>query len=163
MLSALGVDHKPLPCAVWAANAAGLALADAKVPVEEWPEEAFSIGVDPDYTPPGPTRLDQWWGHLCIAGSDWLMDLTAQQFHRPQRGVIVEGGLLVTDLPVDLTKDNTQMLEADLRGGGTIRYISRNELARWRMSSAWRQDVAPQIIDMVCSSVIDKLRERADG
>jgi len=165
VLTRMEVEHRPMPCQVWLANARGREFADAGLPVADWPEDAYSVGVDPDMavtqaSTSEPYSLNGFAGHLAVAGSDWILDLTVQQFARPDKGIVVDGGLLVDGLPIDPTADEAQMIVGDLRGGGVIRYITRNELASWRRTPAWRQDVEPGLIEAVCESMIDSLAGR---
>lgn len=155
VLGRLGVACKPLPCAVWAGNQLAWQLFQAGVRVADWPPEAHSVGVDPDQ---GHRRGERGWnGHLVVAGDDWLLDLTAPQLHRPDRGVNVRGAVLATDTPAP-PRDRPLVLGAD---DTTLIYTPRPELARWRVTDAWRQDVPADLTAAIVQRVHRRLREVA--
>ena len=85
-----GWSWEALPCASLAANAAAVELLEARVPVEEWPEVAWSVGVDDD---PADVNPGRYAGHLVLvldtgAGLQ-LVDGALGQFSRPHRGLVV--------------------------------------------------------------------------
>lgn len=160
-LTRLGVSCRPLPCAAWAGNAAALPAFIERRPL---PLDGWSVGIDPDapasavpdrgasYTEPYRRGPSGWNGHLVIAGDSWVLDLTAAQFHRPQRGIVVPGPVLID--PADPTKS----VAAPLPDGGALILLPRPELARWRRSPAWRDDDVPA----VAADVVAKIVERID-
>lgn len=101
VLADLGVQSRPLACDVMAANAAAVRLIAEGIGADGWPPaaNAWSIGSRCDSTPPAPIanepdRRRSFGGHLVLVGHGWFADLTAQQFHRPQLGILVPGAIV---------------------------------------------------------------------
>ncbi len=87
---------------------------------------------------PGPTsrRRDGFAGHLVVhyPGADMLVDLTADQFHSPERGLLVPAPLL---MPV--TRDALAAgIEVTLPAGTQIAYQEMADDVSWRALPAWR-------------------------
>lgn len=164
-LTALGVANRPWPCEVWAGNAKAVELAKAGVTVDAWPPDAWSIGILPEAASlmdrqPTKSGSAQFHGHLVIAGDDWMLDLTAPQFSRPDKGIAIDGASLAWGTP-PLFDEKPTILVHDLPDGGIVQYRSRLELASWRRTEAWRQVTPPTLIDRICSVVLAHLRETA--
>lgn len=126
VLDSVGVRARPLSVWVLLLNQFALELAEADVAVSDWPNHAWSVGVQPGLAPPG-----QWNGHLIAEGDGWALDLSARQFHRP--------GKLIVDKPWVLPAIPTE-------GRGMFRdphaqtlYVVRNPANnRWRTAPGWR-------------------------
>lgn len=80
-----GVDAEAVPVTVIVCNAVAFPLLQSEVPLADWPETAWSIGVGLGGT--NPTGYE---AHMVVRIPDvaWV-DLTAGQFSRPQRGIPV--------------------------------------------------------------------------
>lgn len=111
-LAAAGVKAWAVPTEVVVFNRAGLDMLDARIPVEEWPRHAWSIGVG--RFSPGTG----WPGHLWAGTDEWMIDLSARQFHRPglirvESSIVVQAGARWVDLPhggamrIDYTADKS--------------------------------------------------------
>lgn len=92
VLERFGLKARLQPVHVLAQNIAAYHLAHQQVPVEQWPDDAWSVGVGPGME----ARPRHWPGHLVIVlrqpGSPRvLIDLTADQFDRPERNLKVGG------------------------------------------------------------------------
>lgn len=92
-LSWAGVRAKPIELEVLAYNAAAVEQLNAHVPADEWPDEAWSVGI----VQSTPTQPRRWKGaHLCtlIEERSLLLDLSADQLSRPLRRMTVPGPIL---------------------------------------------------------------------
>lgn len=94
-LAALGVKAWPLATETVIYNHAGAALWQAKVPIEQWPEHAWSVGA----LRSSPTTDNGYAGHIWAATDEWVVDLSARQFHRPGR-IEISTALVATNTPL---------------------------------------------------------------
>jgi len=144
-LRRLGIsDARALAVDVVYGNAASKAV--RSTPIEDWPPEAYTVGAvigDPGITPRSarePGRRKGFVGHVVVVGEDWLIDMTAQQFHRPDHGIVIEGAVCAGGLDGISSKQRHE-LELDLPEGGWVRYVTRPEVKSYRTSNAWRNEV----------------------
>ena len=82
----LGLGTSPVAVNVLAANPAALQVMaeDPMPPVDQWPPDAWTVGVNADQ----PAREGGWPGHLVAVlhgRRDRLVDVSADQFDRPAR------------------------------------------------------------------------------
>lgn len=134
----LGHQAGPLACDVIVANRAAVEMMARRVPLTKWRPGAWSVGAVCDITPSAPIlqepgRLKGFGGHLVVAGAGWFSDMTAEQYHRPDRGIV-----LSTAIMAPLTPKST---EIDLPRGGRLMYTWRPEVRSYRTVPAWRQDI----------------------
>lgn len=160
VLRRLRLDARPLPVAVHAVNARAELLHVRRVPVEQWPSDAWSVGivdlgVQSYDSLDEPSRRTGWAGHLIVAGPDWLLDLTAQQFSRPDHDLHIDGAMLGLSLRFDPTREGTRVA---LPRGGAIRYLPQPWHKAWRSTPAWRQDIDPRRL----AAFVEVVRRRAD-
>jgi hypothetical protein len=96
-----GVTLRERAVSVLVANAKAWELINADVPVDEWPDDAWSIGIDPHDERNAAMR--GYAGHVITESPRYLLDLSAPQFNRPRRGLYVEDPLLAPrgDDPAD--------------------------------------------------------------
>jgi hypothetical protein len=92
VLGRFGLKARPRPVNVLVQNLDAYRLSEQRVPVEQWPDDAWSVGVAPGQAP----RPGSWPGHLVIELREpdqprVLIDLTADQFDRPERNLKVGG------------------------------------------------------------------------
>lgn len=100
VLDAVGVRAIAQPVFVVVYNRKGYQLTQQRVPVSEWPDDAHSLGIDARNVFEGNGG---WNGHLVLVvrlpgQPRTLIDLTADQFDRPARNMVV-GGPVFMDLP----------------------------------------------------------------
>lgn len=125
---AFELSATPWPCGVWVGNDQARALINAAIPVDQWDTvdpTAHSVGIHPDT----PACGSGWNGHIVAQLGDWIVDLSARQFHRPKYGMRVRPLFL----PVPDSPDNIYQVD-----GTWFRYQHRPELAAWRQSKDWR-------------------------
>jgi len=126
VLRNVGVEAKPVAVEFAILNRFAAELYLGGVPVGDWPEHAYSIGARSDHEP----AEGGWAGHLMIEGEDWVMDLSARQFHRPGKidcpgPIVLAGALEANNAWVD---DHQQVL--------VIRRDPANNA--WRGASGWK-------------------------
>lgn len=151
-----GVDCKAVACDVWAFNAKGWGLANLNVAAADWPADAWSVGCDCDDRSLHTSRSDgstsRFNGHVVIVGAGWLADVTAQQFHRPSKGIVLHGAVLA-ERPDD--EREPVAYRADTT---TVVYRLRPEMASWRLTPAWRQDLdyatLDRLVDVACGETV---------
>jgi hypothetical protein len=158
-LRRLQVDAKAMAVDVWAGNAD--AVAHRPEPMDTWPPTAFSIGSVCATGAGGPEiraephRRGSFMGHLVIVGDDWLVDLTAEQFSRPQFGVHVNGGVCAYPIPGVGAKDPFEV-QMSLPAGGQLIYQTRPEVKSWRTVPAWRDETGEKAVaDEVVRRVLE--------
>jgi len=132
------------------------------VPMDEWPPDAHTCGAGVGYqmlaagstTEPG--RRKGFVGHVVVVGDDWMVDMTAQQFHRPDRGIIIEGPVCTGSVPGIGSKHHHE-LELALPEGGWCLYVTRPEVKSYRTSNAWRSEVGlADTIDVLVAAVLQR-------
>lgn len=92
VLDQAGVRARPQAVFASAMNLKAYHLAEQQVPVAQWPDDAWSVVIGPEGKPGGTG----WDGHLVVMVREpghprTLIDLSADQFDRPQRDLIVGG------------------------------------------------------------------------
>lgn len=105
VLKRYGLDAKAQPVIVAAFNREGYEMYARNVPPSQWPDDAWSVGVAG--TGESDRDVRAWDGHLVVLLRNppnaegrkvrTLIDLTADQFDRPERGIYV-GGPVFMDL-----------------------------------------------------------------
>lgn len=100
VLGRFGVTSRPMPVYVSVHNIAAWHLTKDKVPISQWPPHAHSVGIHETSNVIGGGG---WNGHLVLilrqdpAGGAprLLIDLTADQFDRPIRNLLVGGPIFM--------------------------------------------------------------------
>jgi hypothetical protein len=88
-----GVRHRLLPVGVAALNDRALVEIEAGRPIDEWPDEAWSVGVGKGAV---VADVPGWAGHLvAVVEGNVFVDLTAEQLDRPFQALEVGGPLVV--------------------------------------------------------------------
>lgn len=147
----LGHDVGPLACDVMAANSAAWRLIGERVPVTRWPPNAWSKGAMCDLTPSAPIRQEPgrrkgFGGHLVVVGDGWFADLTAEQFHAPDLGILCADAIIGAYRPDEAT-------ELSLPRGGHVMWSWRPEVRSYRTVPAWRQDVDHELVMLMARRV----------
>lgn len=146
VLDWLGTPGKPVPVAVMAFNEAGWQAAswdrpEQRLPVEQWPPQAWSVGVNGSGRSEASTN--GWDGHLVVVvsyrGRDWLLDGSLDQLSRPQRGI--ELAPLVTEVPSGWAGQSLLHLSrgtGEAEGGLHLLYDRMVKPGAWRDANDWR-------------------------
>lgn len=93
VLSYFGYTSEPLPVVALVFNEKGFEMASQGVPPSEWPDDAWSVGVEGTGVRELATR--RWDGHLvALVNGNWLIDPSLDQFSRPQRGMATNPAVL---------------------------------------------------------------------
>jgi hypothetical protein len=74
-------------------NAKADALAKAGVPTADWPDDAWSVGVGPDDV--RSSMSSGYNGHVIAESESYVLDLSAGQFNRPTRDLVVTGPMVL--------------------------------------------------------------------
>lgn len=158
VLREFGVAARPLPCGIAVANLRAAELMDARVPVADWPANAWSVGVDPDVVNGNGVG---WDGHLIIAGDCWLCDLAGEQFARPPLITITAWASPIRSNVFD---DGVRHRVTD--GKVRVDVHPRLRLARWRNGSAWRAPVPSDWYDQLVTftrQILDRIPATQQG
>lgn len=146
-----GVAARPMPVDALADNLVAARCRAEGVPYEQWPDEAWSVKIDERDI----AKERAWNGHLVLMvrstnGFDFgeprvLVDLTADQFARPHKSLVV-GGPVIFGIGPDAAftpKDpmGTILRDREGRDTGSLMYWpmrpGRPEANRWRESPDW--------------------------
>lgn len=128
----LGVRAKPYAVGVLVFNKAGWELSEQQVPIEQWPDEAWTLGV----TATGAVSGKRWDGHLIAVAADpvaarwWLLDGSLDQLSRPAKGIVLRPlamPLQVPGQPITFTDES----------GTRVIYASPQSAGRWRDAPDW--------------------------
>lgn len=144
ILAMANIPCRAMACEVEAGNASAIAAAAAGRPLALWPADAHTLGVRiGNKTGPG----GGWGGHLVAVGDTWFLDMTAVQLNRPHRNIKVPGPVIGPYTPGQTGSQLT------LPGGGVIRWFWKPEVARWRTTPAWRQNIPPSLIEQIMLAI----------
>lgn len=143
VLAYFGVEGSALPVRVLVLNQAGAEQMEKGIPISEWPDEAWSVGVD-DRNPDNPTVEEaraKWRfpAHLVVQANGYLLDPTADQMDRPQRGLRVLGSV-AAQLPDDFFDGGYVGLHDP--NTGTRMFYSPSPLRphTWKSAPDWTKD-----------------------
>lgn len=144
VLRRAGVGARPMACDVVAFNADALALFDQGVPITDWPPTAWTRGASCDHDHPGPNLSEPYrrvnpGGHLVVASTvddTWFVDLTVQQYHCPEQGIVIEAAIAADEVDWDHGG-----IRWPLSTGGAVEWYWRPQIKAFRTTPAWRQDV----------------------
>lgn len=147
VLSRLDIPAKASATRCMAANAAAIPVLAAKLPIEEWPADAWSVGTEigacQAESTAEPFRRQGWSGHVVVIGDGWLLDLTAPQFSRPLKGIHVPG-------PITTGYDAAMgVAHYNLALGGLVLYHPQPKVAKFRTSNAWQGAQMADIDELV--------------
>lgn len=148
VLDRLGVKAQPRAVYVTVFNPAGWQASQQRLPVEQWPPEAWSMGNSPT-NPNG-----EWNGHLVLVlrhttGRRLLVDLSADQFDRPERHIAL-GGPVCIGLDSTWTPHDPAHATVDQGGPDETLIFYRpippqDQVGRqWREAPDWTRD-APHL------------------
>lgn len=136
VLSELGVESSPAPVLVSAFNRAAQHMLTyyPDVPVEHWPEEAWSVGQGPDQ----PPKPGGWPGHLVAVvptrAATRLVDVSADQMSRPEKDLVVPGPV-IGRIPTDW--GSGVACATHLHDTGTVVRWVLTEDTSWAGTLAW--------------------------
>jgi len=145
-----GVRVAPVAVGVSAFNAEAWRLVEARVPQSEWPEEAWSVGVEPR---PDPGPSTPFSAHLIAETDSFLVDLSARQLGRPDRSIDVFGPLVLRKPPGFSWDRNEVALVTNATETTTVVYRRVRE-RNYRRAPDWRRNY-----DRVASPLIRHVRE----
>lgn len=131
-----GIFAKPVPVTVAHLNHAMVQAMDADLPKDEYPPEAWSVGVA------GTGRFGRygdpkgWDGHMIAVADGALIDPSADQFSRPEKGMPLEpfaarcpsGWGSAGSSPLVFSSDTT---------GSVLRYAPMADPGPWRQGADW--------------------------
>lgn len=145
VLRRAGLECKAMACDVMAMSwMTAAAVQDGRTPRTQ----AIMVSCDKDL--PGfatcehdrcERDAESFSGHLVVVGPDWFLDLSAPQFHRPNIGVFIPGPIMG---PGGWEGPGVMGLSDQ---GTQVHYRWRPEVARWRRTPAWRQDVPRGMVE----------------
>lgn len=157
VLERFGIAGRPQPVLVGAFNAEAWELATSGVPIERWPVSAHSVGVagtGATTRVPGDLR---WDGHLVLivrrpGRTRLLVDLTADQLGRPERGIVVPGPVLL-GLPQLWTPKDPGL--AQLKEGTVVAYRPNVSDRSWRDAPDWVRPVG--VLEEAVEDLVERL------
>lgn len=136
------VQARPVAAAVAAYNEPGLQMSRTNLPPNEWPEEAWSVGVQGS----GVMNMDtkRYDGHVVLIlkpqGSPRvLLDLSADQMDRPERGLRVPGPVAV-EMPRLWTPQDPAVVSIETPSLTHLRYFPLFGGDDWRLAKDGQDD-----------------------
>lgn len=138
VLTHYGLSAKAQPVRVAAWNREGITLHLRKVPHSQWPESAWSVGIEG--TGVSDRSTGAWDGHLVVvlrnpSRTRTLIDLTADQLSRPQRGIDISGPILMDLTPVWAPGD--MLFTPPKEDGSVLGYEPQVNAGGWRDAPDW--------------------------
>jgi hypothetical protein len=129
-LEKLGIPSRAVSVQFLLFNRPAWMLFEQDVPLSEWPDEAWSLGIGPNVT--GSVRGAQKWdGHLIVEGEGWTLDISAMQFNRPGR-IVIDGPRLMPPLPT-----NGHFMQLEDSRGQVLLIKPWHENNGWRSAAGW--------------------------
>ena len=113
-------------------NREGLRCILRELPADQWPDDAWSIGVDTNSDTGYPAHL------VAMDADHTLYDLTARQFHRPKRDLIVPRKPVIFPVDKDIWQDGGFTV-AQVSDSASIGYRRMAQaVPDYRAYTAWR-------------------------
>lgn len=131
VLDYFSISVRPVAVMFRAYNALSTKMMIDEVPVEDWPEEAWSVGIIPGQK---PTSSNNWPGHLVALHRAYLLDGSLDQASRPDKGLLLGPG--VFKLPDEW--DRQEKLLWRREDNVTLIYEPMRDVI-WRRSPDWRR------------------------
>lgn len=157
VLARYGIQARPQPVIVVAANEEGARLALQNVPVADWPPTAHSVGVMGSGT--SNPDANRWDGHLVIVLRNpsrlrTLIDITSDQFSRPERGIQI-GGPVFMDITGLWSPQDPLSTAAGADGNALITYWVNMQGGNWRETRDWTRsdDEIAEFADEICKDL----------
>lgn len=166
VLDRFDLPARPQAVFVLAQNKAAFLLAERGVPVADWPDDAWSVGVDATQFRPENLSPGRWPGHLVVIVRQpgeprLLVDLSADQFDRPERRLVI-GGPVFMDIDGPWTPHDPLAAPAGTESEpALIAYRpmppGRPESGQWKSSSDWLADVESGRLGSIVDRVVSRL------
>lgn len=151
VLNYFGHTAIPLPVVVLAFNPAAWKLNLEGAPIDQWPAEAWSVGVQGSGVM--NRESNRWDGHLvALVDNERLLDPSLDQLTRPERGIPMSPGTF----RVANWSEGTQML-FERPDGVVIIYERMQDAGDWRKSPDWSK--RESLIRSTAGSAIRRLRD----
>lgn len=163
----LRMSAAPMPCSIAVANERGQRAITAGVSPKDFPLGAWSVGCamyEKSARALGttePHRVGGFTGHLVVWVPGALIDLTIQQFHRPNKGIEVRRPLVLASDVLDERPANSGIYRTTLDDITYVAYQVHPEAAHYRQTPAWRQDLDVARVDALVDQVIDRVTQLA--
>jgi hypothetical protein len=147
-----GVEAEPLSVRFAVFNRKGWSAAQIGMPFEEWPQDAWSVGINEGSVTAG----ENWAGHLVIHVPEWcVVDLSAEQFARPARELFIDGPLILPGPPPDPGVEAFHQMD-----NGVIVHMNRwPDNTGWESAPGWQRTPTNRA---VLRSVIALMEEKAE-
>lgn len=176
VLESQGVRARPQPVFVTVANRRGFEMHQNRVPVERWPSDAWAVGIDERSSLTGKDSKS-WNGHLVLVvrlpgEPRLLIDLTADQFDRPAKGMVVGGPVFMGIASEWSPQDPLSTVIGGPEDGQWDAIVTyrpmppgHHAFATWRDSADW--NLSAEVVEsdgmQVLGLMEDLARERAEG
>lgn len=137
VLRYFGYTSEPLPVALCVFNKAGFERMEAgDHDVPNWPQEAWSVGIEGSGVSSMKGERRSWDGHLVALVNDgaWLIDPSLDQLSRPHRGLSLTP-VVLSAVEWDDYKHAYGWLNDDT--GTVMIYQAMPEPGNWRSSRDW--------------------------
>ena len=157
VLKHFGIRATPFELELLVANAEARALLVEKVPVEQWPGTAWSVGIAEadDTVRLGPK---DWPGaHLvCVARTEqfgWIVDLSFGQVSRPEKGMPTGAAAMPVTRQWTRQPEPVEWIDDEHGTYVFMRPVLRQEPSRWQGAPDWQPGRWRPIADQVVRAV----------
>lgn len=153
VLDYFGYPSEPMPVRLAVFTRQGWDMAERGVPVAEWPNEAWSVGINGS----GATNGKRWDGHLVVSlvvdDNRFMLDPSIDQVSRPQRGIILTPSIFgIEEWPA-----GTPLRFERPSDGLVIMYDRLVDAGSWRRSPDWSERA--WLVRRVAGAAIRELKE----
>lgn len=158
-----GVPATAVDCDVIVYSRKAWELQGADVPVEDWPDDAWSIGCVEGLVSPRPGWYDG--GHVLVVTDRerLLLDLTAGQFSRPDHAMPVADAVAVTETArVLLSTTDGRETYGSTAAHGVVFLWTFTARRDFRHTREWKVN-APKFAGPVIRSMRERLEEAERG
>jgi hypothetical protein len=162
VLGRYGIEGRPMPCSVSLFNQEAARLAAARVPMDRWPPEAWSVGVA---AREDPSPL-QWDAHLVaewrIGGVGGLLDADLGFQER------LDYDMPAHPVSVRYSRPKARTASCEIDGRTSVIWKLEPHLTQFKQSSAWRDiewagDLIDSLVDQLADAVADYAAELRDA
>lgn len=155
VLDRLEVKNRPQAVSVLVLNREAYFMVNERVPMADWPDEAWSLSISAESEGPG------WSGHLVVIlplpGGRYLIDPSADQFHREGKLNVPGPVMMGIDGPWT-PKDPLFRVLQDDRTILEYRPLVGDRAKVWPTTPAWNNN--PDWFNAAADHIVELVRER---
>jgi hypothetical protein len=137
-----GVEAEATQVDVSVFNRTGWECYQRDISLETWPKHAWSVGVYEGQGTHVPTGPNRWNGHLVALTGEDVVDISARQFQRPDRGIAIDALTFRGEVPYE------GWCHVDVHNQTHVLYRRVRSL-KWKSTRGWQRDHSEQTKELI--------------